>query len=118
MLVTALNPHIGYEKSAKIAKNAHKKNLTLLQSGLELGYLTEAQFKEWVRPEHMLGPHPYVKKNWWECIFLNLYFVVENNYSHTNNPTYLQVHVLFDTCYITQFNISLFLSLISSFQVC
>jgi len=44
MLVTALNPHIGYEKSAKIAKNAHNKSLTLKQSALELKFLTEAQF--------------------------------------------------------------------------
>lgn len=65
MLVTALNPHIGYEKSAKIAKNAHKKNLTLLQSGLELGYLNEEQFKEWVKPENMLGPSLFVKKQKW-----------------------------------------------------
>ncbi|KAL4467684.1 hypothetical protein ABPG74_013019 [Tetrahymena malaccensis] len=63
MLVTALNPYIGYEKAAKIAKNAHKKNLTLLQSGLELGFLTEEQFKQWVKPEQMLGPSEYVKKN-------------------------------------------------------
>ncbi|TID15780.1 hypothetical protein CANINC_004309 [Pichia inconspicua] len=56
MLVTALNPHIGYDKASKIAKNAHKKNLTLKQSALELGYLTEEQFNEWVRPENMIGP--------------------------------------------------------------
>lgn len=59
MLVTALNTHIGYDKASKIAKNAHHKNLTLLQSGLELGYLTEKQFKEWVKPEEMLGPKKY-----------------------------------------------------------
>lgn len=56
MLVTALNPHIGYDKAAKIAKNAHKKDLTLKESALELGYLTEEQFKDWVVPENMLGP--------------------------------------------------------------
>ncbi len=56
MLVTALNPHIGYDKSAKIAKNAHKKGLTLKQSSLELGYLTEEQFAAWVKPEDMIGP--------------------------------------------------------------
>ena len=55
MLVTALNPHIGYDNAAKIAKNAHKKGLTLLQSALELGLVTEAQFAEWVRPENMVG---------------------------------------------------------------
>lgn len=56
MLVTALNPHIGYDKAAKIAKTAHKNGTTLLQEALNLGYLTEEQFKEWVRPEDMLGP--------------------------------------------------------------
>jgi fumarate hydratase, class II len=56
MLVTALNPHIGYDKASKIAKNAHHKGLTLKQSALELGYLTEDQFNEWVRPENMIGP--------------------------------------------------------------
>ena len=56
MLVTALNTHIGYDKAAKIAKNAYHKNLTLKQSALELGLLTEAQFDEWVRPENMIGP--------------------------------------------------------------
>ena len=54
MLVTALNPYIGYENAAKIAKNAHKKGLTLKQSALELELLTEAQFDEYVRPEKMI----------------------------------------------------------------
>lgn len=61
MLVTALNPHIGYDKSAQIAKNAHKKGSSLKESALELGFLTEKQFNEWVKPEDMLGPHPYKK---------------------------------------------------------
>ena len=56
MLVTALNPHIGYDNSAKIAKNAHKKGLTLKQSALELKLLTEEQFDQWVKPENMIGP--------------------------------------------------------------
>ena len=56
MLVTALNPHIGYEKGAQIAKLAHKKGITLKEAALELGHVTEDQFKEWVRPEDMLGP--------------------------------------------------------------
>ncbi|KAJ6627328.1 Fumarate hydratase, mitochondrial [Pseudolycoriella hygida] len=56
MLVTALNPHIGYDKAAKIAKTAHKEGSTLKESAIKLGYLTEEQFKEWVRPEDMLGP--------------------------------------------------------------
>lgn len=61
MLVTALNPHIGYDKAASIAKNAHKKGITLKQSALELGYVTEQQFNEWVKPENMLGPDEYRK---------------------------------------------------------
>jgi len=62
MLVTALNPHIGYDKAAKIAKNAHKKGLTLLESCLELGYVNEEQFKKWVVPQDMLGPTVYKPK--------------------------------------------------------
>ncbi|XP_059480903.1 fumarate hydratase, mitochondrial-like isoform X1 [Neocloeon triangulifer] len=56
MLVTALNPHIGYDKAAKIAKTAHKEGSTLKATALKLGYLTEEQFNEWVKPEDMLGP--------------------------------------------------------------
>lgn len=56
MLVTALNPHIGYDKAAKIAKTAHKENSTLKETAIKLGYLTEEQFNEWVKPEEMLGP--------------------------------------------------------------
>ena len=48
MLVTALNPHIGYDNAAKIAKNAHKKGITLHESALELGLLTSEQFDAWV----------------------------------------------------------------------
>jgi fumarate hydratase class II len=55
MLVTALNPHIGYEKAAAIAKNAHKKGITLKESALALGYVTAKQFDQWVRPEDMVG---------------------------------------------------------------
>ena len=55
MLVTALNPHIGYEKAAKIAKTAHKGNKTLREAAIELGYLTNEQFDEWVKPEDMIG---------------------------------------------------------------
>ncbi|MEE3661575.1 class II fumarate hydratase [Brenneria sp. g21c3] len=55
MLVTALNPHIGYDKAAEIAKKAHKEGLTLKASALKLGYLTDAQFDEWVRPQDMVG---------------------------------------------------------------
>jgi fumarate hydratase class II len=56
MLVTALNPHIGYENAAKIAKNAHAKRLTLKEAALESGLLTEEQFDQWVRPENMVAP--------------------------------------------------------------
>jgi len=56
MLVTALNPHIGYDAAAKIAKTAHKNGTTLKEEAIKLGYLNEEQFKEWVRPEDMLGP--------------------------------------------------------------
>lgn len=55
MLVTALNPHIGYENAAKIAKKAHKENKTLRQAAIELNLLTNEQFDEWVRPEKMVG---------------------------------------------------------------
>ncbi|MFL5754224.1 MAG: class II fumarate hydratase [Bacteroidia bacterium] len=55
MLVTSLNTHIGYEKSAKIAKKAHKENKTLREAALELGYVTNEQFDLWVRPEDMIG---------------------------------------------------------------
>jgi len=55
MLVTALNPHIGYEKAAQIAKHAHKQGLTLKDSALALGHVTAAQFDAWVKPEDMVG---------------------------------------------------------------
>ena len=57
MLVTALNPHIGYDKAAKIAKHAYNHNTTLKESAVELGLLTEAQFDEWVRPKQMISAH-------------------------------------------------------------
>jgi len=56
MLVTALNPHIGYDKAAQVAKNAHKKNISLRQSAVELGFLTEEQFDKLVIPEEMTHP--------------------------------------------------------------
>ena len=54
MLVTALNPHIGYENAAKIAKSAHAKGITLKESALDSGLLTEAEFDEWIKPEDMI----------------------------------------------------------------
>ncbi|KAJ1965097.1 hypothetical protein H4R35_007090 [Dimargaris xerosporica] len=56
MLVTALNPHIGYDKAAQCAKKAHKEGTTLEEAAVSLGFLTPEQFKEWVRPENMIGP--------------------------------------------------------------
>lgn len=56
MLVTALNPHIGYENAAKIAKLAHKEGLTLKKAALQLELLTEEQFEEFVKPEEMVTP--------------------------------------------------------------
>ena len=55
MLVTALNPHIGYEKAAKIAKMAHKEGSSLKEAALALGFLTAEEFDLWVRPEDMIG---------------------------------------------------------------
>ncbi|MEM5372020.1 class II fumarate hydratase [Paraburkholderia azotifigens] len=55
MLVTALNPHIGYDKAAQIAKKAHKEGTTLKAAALALGHVTEQQFDEWVRPHDMVG---------------------------------------------------------------
>jgi fumarate hydratase class II len=54
MLVTALNPHIGYENAAKIAKKAHAENTTLRKAAIELGLLTDEQFTEWVDPKKMI----------------------------------------------------------------
>jgi fumarate hydratase class II len=56
MLVTALNPHIGYDKAAAIAKKAHREGTTLKEAALALGHVTEKQFDEWVRAEKMIGP--------------------------------------------------------------
>jgi fumarate hydratase class II len=55
MLVTALNNHIGYDKAAKIAKKAHEEGTTLRESALELGYLSNEEFDQWVKPEEMTG---------------------------------------------------------------
>ena len=56
MLVTALNPHIGYEKAAQIAKKAHREGLTLKDAAIESGYVTEEQFEQWIKPEDMVDP--------------------------------------------------------------
>jgi fumarate hydratase class II len=57
MLVTALNPHIGYEKAAAIALKAHRERLSLKDAAIQSGDVTEAQFAEWVKPEQMARPH-------------------------------------------------------------
>lgn len=57
MLVTALNPHIGYDKAAQIAKKAHKEGTTLKAAAVALEYVTAAQFDEWVQPHAMIGTH-------------------------------------------------------------
>jgi fumarate hydratase class II len=56
MLVTALNPHIGYDNAAKVAKKAHKENTTLKEAAVSLGLLTAEKFDEVVRPENMISP--------------------------------------------------------------
>lgn len=58
MLVTALNPVIGYDKAAEIAKKAHRENTTLKEAALELGYLSEKEFDQAVDPSKMTGDHP------------------------------------------------------------
>jgi fumarate hydratase class II len=56
MLVTALNPHIGYDNAAKIAKHAHKQKISLREAAIELGLLTGEKFDELVKPEDMTHP--------------------------------------------------------------
>lgn len=60
--MTCLNPKIGYDMASKVAKNAHKKGLTLKQSAMELQALSEEDFDELVRPELMIGPQEYSGK--------------------------------------------------------
>ena len=57
MLVTALNPHIGYDKAAQVAKKAHKDGTSLTEAGVALGHFTEEQFSEWVVPVNMTRPN-------------------------------------------------------------
>jgi len=56
MLVTALNPHIGYDNAAKIAKKAHAEGTSLKEAGIALGLLTAEQFDQWIKPEDMVKP--------------------------------------------------------------
>lgn len=62
MLVTCLNPKIGYDMASKVAKNAHKKGLTLKQSAMELHALSEEDFDNLVKPELMVGPEEFKGK--------------------------------------------------------
>ena len=56
MLVTALAPHIGYDRAAEIAKKAHREGTTLREAALALGYVSAADFERWVRADAMIGP--------------------------------------------------------------
>jgi fumarate hydratase class II len=56
MLVTALNPHVGYDNAAKIAKKAHAEHSTLREAAIALGLMTGEDFDQKVRPEKMIGP--------------------------------------------------------------
>ena len=58
MLVTALNPHIGYDNAAKVAKKAHAEGTTLKEAALALGVVSDADFERWVDPTKMTGPTP------------------------------------------------------------
>eukprot|EP00826_Nyctotherus_ovalis_P010685 TRINITY_DN12806_c0_g3_i7.p1 TRINITY_DN12806_c0_g3~~TRINITY_DN12806_c0_g3_i7.p1 ORF type:complete len:486 (-),score=101.45 TRINITY_DN12806_c0_g3_i7:117-1574(-) len=71
MLVTALNPHVGYDNAAKIAKKAHREKVSLKEAGTKLGVLTEEQFELWVNPRNMLGPTVYVPN----CVLINFYCI-------------------------------------------
>ena len=61
MLVTALNPHIGYDKAAKVAKKAHTENLSLREAIVELGYMSAEEFDKLVQPEKMIQPRKIEK---------------------------------------------------------
>jgi fumarate hydratase class II len=61
MLVTALNPVIGYDKASKVAKKAHNEGTTLKEACLSLGYLTEEEFDKYLVPKDMLKPKKFVK---------------------------------------------------------
>jgi fumarate hydratase, class II len=56
MLVTALNPHIGYDNAAKIAKKAHAEGTTLKEAALALGLVTAEDFEKWISPREMIAP--------------------------------------------------------------
>ena len=62
MLVTALNPHIGYDKASKVAKYALKNNQTLKEAAIELKILTAEEFNRYVIPENMLEPYKLIRK--------------------------------------------------------
>jgi fumarate hydratase, class II len=55
MLVTALNPHIGYDQAAQIAKKAHREGITLREAAVALGHVSAEEFDRWVVPQQMVG---------------------------------------------------------------
>ena len=61
MLVTALNPHIGYDKAAKVAKKAYTDNISLREAIVELGYMSAKEFDKFVQPEKMIQPRKIKK---------------------------------------------------------
>ncbi len=61
MMVTALNPHIGYDRASKVATKALRENLSLKEAGEQLGFVTAQQFDRWVNPKAMLAPMKYVE---------------------------------------------------------
>lgn len=63
MLVTALNPHIGYDKAARIAKAAHEKGSSLKEAAIQSGFVTKEQFEKWIRPETMIKPNKTKSEN-------------------------------------------------------
>lgn len=74
MLVTALNPYIGYEKAAEIAKGAHKDGKSLREKALELGHISGELFDKVVRPELMVSPSVFSQKEWWIDIIINKWY--------------------------------------------
>ena len=84
MLVTALNPHIGYEKAAEISLTAYGEDITLREAALKLGFLSEEQFDLWVRPEDMIGPKGSVSIVANECADANASSANHERHTHTN----------------------------------
>ena len=73
MLVTALNPHIGYDKAAEVSKKAYKDNSTLREAIIELDYMSGADFDKLVKPEEMISPK---EKKW-----IPIFFIINSIFS-------------------------------------